>query len=115
MVLFIIQIKTTKMKKITQFEVISRIYEAKRIAWELENKTELTREYKISKNGVRLEFSVEDNVFKPFYTIRRFDPLVSIRSNIKHDIRFTNNLSVAKSVLNDNEYFLLRKEKITKN
>lgn len=103
------------MKRITQHEVASRIYQLKKQDWLKSNTEEKTTgEYKYV-DGVRYEQSDETKQFKPFWMVKKFDSSISIFYFCKRNVQTNNELNVSLSVLTDNEYYVVKGIKYKQN
>lgn len=71
--------------KITQKDLVNRIYANQKTEWSRNNIEDKVVGSKIV-DGMRYE-QVEGGEFKPFWQIKRFDALVSIRSRISYDVK----------------------------
>lgn len=100
--------------KITQKEVIGRIYSKKKQQWLVSNKEELSTGEVEFKNGVRFERSQEDGILKPFYCFRKFDSNVTVRASLSVNVKNNFDLELSKSVLGDKEYYVVKNQKISK-
>lgn len=97
---------TTKMKRVSQRELVNRVYDLRRKVWGLVNQEDqLTGNIKFD-NGVRTEELVSKE-WKPFYRVKRFDASVTIYSSIKNDLQNLRLESIFE-VLEPNEYFVVR-------
>jgi len=95
------------MKRISQKEVVSRIYKFRRSEWLKTNTEELTTGEVKFIDGVRNEQSLTGE-FKPYHQFKRFDAGVSIHYLIKRDVMAGKR--IIEPVLN-NDYYVVKGEK----
>lgn len=100
-------IKNPAAKRVSQREVTRRIYNLRKQLWHRDNVEEVTDGRYEFNNGVRCEFSITENVFKPFWMFKKFDSAVTIHYSIKKDVQSLCNPDEIKSVLK-NEYMVVR-------
>lgn len=101
----------TKLKKITQKEVINRIYLLKKQQWMNVNISEPKSDEVKFINGVRYERSLLDGELKPFWNFKIFDASVSMQAFIKRDVKMNLNIDLSRSILK-NEYYVVCGNKI---
>lgn len=102
------------MRRLTQREVVSRVYNLQKQQWLKINAEEPTTGLTNFDNGVRHEQSAIDLKFKPFWTLKRFDANVSKHAFIKHALQSNTDQNTFKNVLNANEYYVVNYTRITK-
>ena len=74
------------MKRISQKELVNRIYKLKKEAWLETNTEELTTGKSDYSHPNRYDQSADTLEFKPFFMFNKFDPLVNLRYLIKRDV-----------------------------